>query len=334
MTTIGIIANPMAGKDIRRLVAHGRYVSNNEKVNTLRRLFVGLDSVGVEQVLMMPDYDGISSNCKNYRSKNLKIETLDMRLIDNEMDSTNAAKILKELEVDCIITLGGDGTNRAVAKGCTTIPILPISTGTNNVFPENIEGTIAGIAAGLVSKNLVNINETTYKSNSLEVWIDNSFKDIALVDIAVSFTDSVGAKAIWTTSELSEIFVIKAKSTATGLSSIAYMLSGDELNKDKGIHIRANSTNSKNLKVPLAPGLIKSIPIKNWKYIKTDSRTKIAQSSCVLALDGERTLSVKSSSKVEIALKNNGPVVISTDKVIEQAALSNIMYNTAIADRI
>ena len=54
----------MAGKDIRRLVAHGRYVSNNEKVNTLRRLFVGLDSVGVEQVLMMPDYDGISRNCK------------------------------------------------------------------------------------------------------------------------------------------------------------------------------------------------------------------------------------------------------------------------------
>ena len=189
MTTIGIIANPMAGKDIRRLVGHGRYVSNNEKVNTLRRLFTGLDSIGVEQVLMMPDYDGISSNCKAYKSKNLKIDTLNMRLIDNEMDSTNAAKLLKELKVDCIVTLGGDGTNRAVAKGCTTIPLLPISTGTNNVFPENIEGTIAGIASGLISKNLVDLNKTTYKSNLLEIWIDKSLKDIALVDIAaVSYT--------------------------------------------------------------------------------------------------------------------------------------------------
>ena len=87
----------MAGKDIRRLVGHGRYVSNNEKVNTLRRLFTGFDSIGVEQVLMMPDYDGISSNCKAYKSKNLKIDTLNMRLIDNEMDSTNAAKLLLSL---------------------------------------------------------------------------------------------------------------------------------------------------------------------------------------------------------------------------------------------
>ena len=332
MTTIGIIANPMAGKDIRRLVGHGRYVSNNEKVNTLRRLFTGLDSIGVEQVLMMPDYDGISSNCKAYKSKNLKIDTLNMRLIDNEMDSTNAAKLLKELKVDCIVTLGGDGTNRAVAKGCTTIPLLPISTGTNNVFPENIEGTIAGIASGLISKNLVDLNKTTYKSNLLEIWIDKSLKDIALVDIAVSFTDSIGAKAIWTTSELSEIFVIKAKPTATGLSSIAYMLSGDELNEDQGIHIKTSSTNSHNLKVPLAPGLIKSVPIKNWNYIQMNSRTTIPQSSCILALDGERTISVKSSSEIEIVLKKDGPVVISTDKVIEQAALNNIMYNTAIDD--
>lgn len=35
----------------------------------------------------------------------------------------------------CIVTLGGDGTNRAVAKESGAIPLVPISTGTNNVFP-------------------------------------------------------------------------------------------------------------------------------------------------------------------------------------------------------
>ena len=44
---------------------------------------------------------------------------------------------MKELNVSCIVTLGGDGTNRVVAKGCGSVPILPISTGTNNVFPKN-----------------------------------------------------------------------------------------------------------------------------------------------------------------------------------------------------
>ncbi|GIT59723.1 MAG: hypothetical protein Ct9H300mP19_16710 [Dehalococcoidia bacterium] len=56
-----------------------------------------------------------------------------------------------EQGVDCIVTLGGDGTNRVVAKGCLEVPLVPISTGTNNVFPPNTEGTLAGIAAGSVA---------------------------------------------------------------------------------------------------------------------------------------------------------------------------------------
>ena len=44
MSTVGIIANPAAGKDIRRLVAHGRVVSNQEKANILRRVFAGIVS--------------------------------------------------------------------------------------------------------------------------------------------------------------------------------------------------------------------------------------------------------------------------------------------------
>ena len=55
MSIVGIIANPAAGKDIRRLVAHGRFVPNNEKVNILRRVLAGLAGASVERVVMMPD---------------------------------------------------------------------------------------------------------------------------------------------------------------------------------------------------------------------------------------------------------------------------------------
>ena len=48
MSTVGIIANPAAGKDIRRLVAHGRVVSNQEKANILRRVFAGVVSTGTD----------------------------------------------------------------------------------------------------------------------------------------------------------------------------------------------------------------------------------------------------------------------------------------------
>ena len=48
-SSIGIIANPAAGKDIRRLVSHGRVISNQEKANILRRVFAGIISTKAEE---------------------------------------------------------------------------------------------------------------------------------------------------------------------------------------------------------------------------------------------------------------------------------------------
>ena len=55
MGLVGIIANPAASKDIRRLVAQGRVVPDWEKVNTIRRVMLGLQSVGATRMLGMPD---------------------------------------------------------------------------------------------------------------------------------------------------------------------------------------------------------------------------------------------------------------------------------------
>ena len=43
MTSVGIIANPRAGKDIRRLVAHGSILDTQEKVYIVRRAILGLE---------------------------------------------------------------------------------------------------------------------------------------------------------------------------------------------------------------------------------------------------------------------------------------------------
>ena len=59
MNPIGIMANPASGKDIRRLVAYGSVFDNNEKVNILRRVILSLDSMGVKEIVFMPDYFGI-----------------------------------------------------------------------------------------------------------------------------------------------------------------------------------------------------------------------------------------------------------------------------------
>ena len=60
MSVVGIIANPSAGKDIRRLVAHGRVVSNQEKSNILRRVFAGIASTNTKKIIIMPDHSGLT----------------------------------------------------------------------------------------------------------------------------------------------------------------------------------------------------------------------------------------------------------------------------------
>jgi predicted polyphosphate/ATP-dependent NAD kinase len=49
-----------------------------------------------------------------------------------------------------IVCLGGDGTARVTASAAGDVPMLALSTGTNNTFPAVREATIAGLAAGLV----------------------------------------------------------------------------------------------------------------------------------------------------------------------------------------
>lgn len=53
--TIGVIANPASGKDIRRLVSYATTIDNNEKVNICKRIVLAAQGLGVESVVFMPE---------------------------------------------------------------------------------------------------------------------------------------------------------------------------------------------------------------------------------------------------------------------------------------
>ena len=135
MTCVGIIANPASGKDIRRLVAHGSVFGNHDKVNIVRRILLGLDAVGVDTVVAMPDGFDICRKAQEHVDLAAAVHLLDMPVEFAQQDTTQAAIRMQEMGVQCIVSLGGDGTNRALAKAGMPTPILPVSTGTNNGFP-------------------------------------------------------------------------------------------------------------------------------------------------------------------------------------------------------
>ncbi len=328
MESVGIIANPAAGKDIRRLVAQGRFVPNQEKVNILKRIFAGLDAVGVEHVVMMPDMARLGNGALDGGHFDLDVEFADMIVFNAVRDSVRAAGIMAEMGVGCIITLGGDGTNQAVAKGCGDVPLVPVSTGTNNVFPVMTEGTLAGLAAGLVARGLVPVDETTAKSKRLEVHVEGELKDIALVDVAISKERFVGARAIWDLETVDELYLARAEPASIGLSAIGAQLMPTSLTDERGLHIKLGDgrlgDGGETVAAPVAPGIIHPVGIERWDVMGFGEPVEVELRPCTVALDGERAFTLKPGQVAHIELSGEGPRVVLIEEALQAAALSGV----------
>ncbi len=331
MPLVGMIANPAASKDIRRLVAQGRVVPDWEKVNTLKRALLGLQAVGVDRVVAMPDSSHLVARARDDANLSLELESLDMPALYTEGDTVRAAQMMEEMGVGCVITLGGDGTNRAVAKGSASIPIVVVSTGTNNVFPTMIEGTLAGLAAGLVVQGDLDLSRVTVVSKMLEIYIDGQYQDMALVDVALSRERFVATRAIWDMSTIYEVFLTRAEPSSIGLSSIGGRLQPLSLEEEGGLYYRladsvgtvaANRDPDTSIKVlaPIAPGMISTVPVADWRLLEEGERVPVEPRFCTIALDGERSISVTPDHKVEVGITRTGPPVVQVELVLETAA--------------
>jgi predicted polyphosphate/ATP-dependent NAD kinase len=319
MSTVGIIANPAAGKDIRRLVAHGRVVSNQEKANILRRVFAGVVSTGAENILIMPDHSGLTRPAIHDVEDEIKIDYVDMPVADHQGASTNAARAMAEQGVDCIVTLGGDGTNRVVAKGCDEVPLVPISTGTNNVFPTNIEGTLAGIAAGSVATGALSRDEVCRRSKRVDIFVDGELRDSALVDAVVTAQMFVGARAVWDTKSLSTMLLTRAEPASIGLSSIGSRLVPVSIDEECGLYIRLDGDpgqNATTVKAPIAPGTVSDVRIADWRKIAPGEKIEIKQRPGTIALDGEREVELLPGRDVYATLSMDGPWVVDVPKAM------------------
>ena len=339
MALVGIIANPAASKDIRRLVAQGRVVPDWEKVNIVRRALLGLQSVGIDRVLAMPDSSHLVRRAADDPHLSVEVELLQMTALYNEGDTVRAAAAMAQQGVNAVITLGGDGTNRAVAKGARDIPMVAISTGTNNVFPVMVEGTTAGMAAGLVAKGAVPLEDAAVRSKTIAVMVDGEDRDIALVDVALSKERFVATRAIWDMRTIYEVFLTRAEPSSIGLSSIGARLEAVSISDGGGLHYRiaeggipedgeipAESDGLIYVRAPIAPGSVPVVGIESWQRLSDEQRVAIERRHSTVALDGERSFSVNPDNLLEIEVRRDGPPVVSVDATLRHAAAAGVFY--------
>jgi len=325
MTKVGIIANPASGKDIRRLVAHASVFDNNEKVNIVRRVLLGLDSVGVDEALIMPDYFGIGwkaiDGLGGYGKLHIQASIMDMSMSGSQEDSTKAAELMRKEGVGCIVTIGGDGTNRVVAKGCGDTPILPVSTGTNNVIPYMIEGTVAGVAAGIVTTGMASREKATIPTKRLRVIKNGKDVDMALVDAVVSTDLFVGARALWDISRVREVVVTRGEPDNIGISSIVGSFHPIGVRDKAGMWLELGEGGF-SVRATISPGLICEIPVKRHELIKVGDRVSIVDDACTIALDGEREISVRKGDRPSVELRGDGPLLVDVKRTLAEAVKS------------
>ena len=314
---VGCIANPMAGKDIRRLVAYGSRIDNQEKVNIVRRILLGLESAGVAEVLLMPDTFQIADKALEgiHQPLQLQMHILDMEVRGDAKDSLLAAQHMCDAGAQCLLILGGDGTHRVVAKASGTIPLVPISTGTNNVFPQMLEGTVAGLAAGFYAGHAPQLDGVILPTKRLEIWRDGALQDIALIDVAVSAQQFVGARALWDVSGIQELFLTQGTPSNIGLSSIAGWSHPITMADAAGLHLILGN-GGRQVRAPIAPGLILPVGISHERLIEPGERIPIRHAPAMLALDGERELLVRQGEHWEVALSWDGPKVLDVDRTL------------------
>lgn len=324
MSLVGIIANPASGKDIRRLVAYGSVFDNQEKVRIVRRVLLGLVAAGVERICYMPDYFGIVERALARVEINIPVFPTSFPLKGNQEDSTHAARAMEKQGAACIITLGGDGTNRAVAKGNGSVPILPISTGTNNVFPFMVEGTIAGLAAGLVAGKLIPVEESTFLSTRLEVVLDGQVVDLALVDAVVYDDVFMASRAVWNMDKVRQIFLNRAKPDSIGLSSIGGLIHPIEAEEPRCLYLELGE-NGQPVTAPVAPGIIEKVFISSEKVMQMGEEVEIGFTPSVLALDGEREVEIRQGQYAAVRLGKDGPVVVDVGRTMSAATKRRVL---------
>ena len=218
--TLGIIVNPHSGRDARRLFARAGTSTIEDKRNQVTRIVVGATAAGIKKILLSRDSFRIASAATEALSIDVDCELLDLELTGRGVDSQTATVAMREAGCGAIVALGGDGTSRAITQAWRDVVLLPLSTGTNNVFPFDVEATVAGAAAGLVASGRLARQDAACRAKILEVATENGRESLALIDAALLVNDHPGSLLQADPEKLSRILLTRAEPASVGLSPV------------------------------------------------------------------------------------------------------------------
>ena len=324
---LGIIANPASGKDIRRVVARASVFDNQEKQAICRRALAGALAAGAKSFLYMPDGYDIARSAIEEHSLGDVAGRLDSPQTDSALDTIRCARQLAERGCAVVLTLGGDGTNRAVALGWRNAPLVPISTGTNNVFPRMVEATIAGAAAGLIAAGRIALAEVARPVKVVTCEIEGEKDDLALIDACFLADQFVGSRAIWEVGKLRAAVLTRADPAAVGIASIGGLIHPITDAEDAALSLTFGGELT--VSAPLMPGAYQDVPIAAAQRLALGESVTVVGPG-VLAFDGERERVLKPGQRATLTVRRDGPRVVDVPLTMSLAACRGLFQSAPI----
>jgi hypothetical protein len=181
---------------------------------------------------------------------------------------------------------------------------------------------LAGLAAGLVATGAIAADRAVRRLPRLDLYIDGERRDLALIDVATSHQAWIGARALWDVAQLSEIVLSRVTPSEIGLCSLGGLLFPEAAGRPGGAYI-AVGPGERSVLAPLAPGLIRRVPVAAARLLAPDERVELRGEPCTIALDGEREIEiVRAGHCLEVALRLRGPRVVDIAAALQAGASS------------
>jgi len=311
----------MAGRDVRRLLGRALQQTPEMKRNQIQRVVVGAVAAGARRVVLMRDCFRSSQSAIEGLRLHADVSVLDGPIETNASDTTTAVARLREIGCGALVVLGGDGTNRIVASTWRDAPIVPVSMGTNNVFPELVEATSAGAAAGCVASGTVPVDEATRPCKRIEVEFADGAGDLALVDLAVLDGDHPGSLLAFDPEQLRHLVLTRGEPAAVGTSPIGGLLEPVTRDDDCGVQVTCTAPGGggQPLLVAVSPGLYRTAHVREARRLPLGQWTRL-QGPGVVAFDGDRQRRLGRDESLRARVVRDGPRVIRVAATLAAAA--------------
>ncbi len=324
---LGLVVNPMSGRDVRRLAARATNMTHEAKRDIVARVAAGADAMGVTDIYITREPFRISAMALEHMGLNARVHIVEHPLANDASDTERTMAAFLDAGCDTFVSLGGDGTNRAIVRVAPDINLLPLSTGTNNVFPVLAEPTVVGMVAGLQARGaLAGAGHVRQRVKVLHVTLPGG-RDIGLIDAVLLRNDHVGNLLPFDPARIDTLVLTRAEPNSIGMSPIGGLLHPVHAGDDHGLLVTLNP-DAAPLHAPVSPGLFKPVHVDTVSELPFDVAVPL-RGPGVIALDGDRDLKLRDGEHAQVTVRRDGPWVVDVEAAMRWAVAAGIMAPTS-----